>query len=156
MLFFSTTDHKRRAQQWSYKQKFLLLNYSAHLSLGVHYNLKVNFFFITLLSLLLIKKPFLFSFSLFGFSPSFFLPQLFFLSCSPASSLIFLIPQLVDQLPHRWSISPTQLTNPPQAPSSISPSPIAESTRFPSTQMGYCCFRYWSLFGLGLHIGRAQ
>ena len=42
MLFFSTIDHKRRAQQWSYKQKFLLLSYSAHLSLGVHCSSKVK------------------------------------------------------------------------------------------------------------------
>ena len=42
LLFFSKTDHKKRAQQWSYKQNCLLLNYSAHLSLDVHCNSKVN------------------------------------------------------------------------------------------------------------------
>ena len=50
MLFFSITDHKRRVQQWSYKQNFLLLNYSAHLFLDVHCSSKVkkNYFVFTL------------------------------------------------------------------------------------------------------------
>ena len=53
MLFFSTTAHKRSSQQWSYKQNFLLLRYSAHLSLDVHCSShlkKKNIFLLTSLS----------------------------------------------------------------------------------------------------------
>ena len=93
LLFFSTTDHKRRVQQWSYKQNCLLLSYSAHLKIDVHCSSKVKkkkYFFITLLSPLSLKKHFLFSFSLSlsGFSSFIFLPQFFVLSSLPASSLI--------------------------------------------------------------------
>ena len=92
LLFFSTTDHKRRVQQWSYKQNCLLLRYNAHLKIDVHCSSKVKKknFFITLLSPLSLKKHFLFSFSLSlsGFSSFFFLPQFFVLSSLPVSSLI--------------------------------------------------------------------
>ena len=66
------------------------------------------------------------SLSLFGFSSLFFLHQFFFLSSSLANSLISLIPQLAGQLPHRRYVLLTQLADPPQAPSPISLSPIAQ------------------------------
>ena len=104
MLCFSTTDHKRRVQQWSYKQNFLLLSYSAHLSLDVHCSSKVKkkiYIYYTSLSSL-VKKTFpIFFLALSGFSSFFFLPQFFFLSSSSASSL-------VADLFHRPS-SPTHL-----------------------------------------------
>ena len=74
----------------------MLLSYSAHLSLGVHYSSKVIFFFITLLSLLLIKKIF----------PIFFL-SLRLLSFLLSFSIFFplLLAGQLPNLPHpstRW------------------------------------------------------
>ena len=79
----------------------------------------------------MLNKYFLFSLSLSSFSSFFFLPQFFFsLARRPApsspSSLSSPTNSLITDLFHR----PT-------------PSPIAKSTRFPSTQMGYRCFLSW-------------
>ena len=115
-VVLSTTAHKRSTQQWSYKQNFLLLHYSAHLSLDVHYSSQVKkkkkkkFLLTSLSSLIKIKISYSLSlsFSLSGFF--FFLPQFFVLFSSPASSLVSLIPQLIGQLPHCRSVPPTQLS----------------------------------------------
>ena len=69
MLFFSTTAHKRSSQQWSYKQNFLLLRYSAHLSLDVHCSshLKKNKIFLLTSLSPHIKKTISYPLSLSGF-----------------------------------------------------------------------------------------
>ena len=103
----------------------------------MHCSLKVknkkNKKIIILLSLLSLNKHFLFSFSL---SPTSLLSTFF---------LNFFFLQLIGQLPHPSACRPSPLspicsTNPTFQPT---PSPITESTWFPSTQMGYRCFLSW-------------
>ena len=120
MLFFSSQTPKNHYAA-------VELNHSAHLSLDVHCSSKLKKKkFIILLSPLSLK----YSFPFLSLSPTFLLSSFFlnffFLSSSPAS-LISLIPQLAGQLPHHRPVPPTQLADPRQAPSPISPSPIAQS-----------------------------
>ena len=122
MLFFSTTAHKRSPQQWSNNQNFLLLRYSAHLSLDVHCSShlikkKKIYIYIYILTSLssFVKKTISYSLSLslrLLLLSSFFLKIFFFLSSSPASSLVSLIPQLAGQLPNRLSVPPSSPTRP--------------------------------------------
>ena len=104
MLFFSITDHKRRVQQWSYKQNFLLLNYSAHLFLDVHCSSKVKkklFCVHTMIRFFF----FFFSFSSFSISTR----------CSSLPSIG----------PHTLHFFPLQASSPPLA---VNPSPCLAPT----------------------------
>ena len=112
LLFFSTTDHKRRVQQWSYKQNCLLLSYSTHLKIDVHCSSKVKkkkkFYYTSLSSL--VKKTF----------------PIFFLSLSPASLLSSFVLNFLFSLACRSApSSPIYSTNPAHRPT---PSPIAQSS----------------------------
>ena len=117
MLFFSTTAHIRSSQQWSYKQNFLLLRYSTHLSLDVHCSSHLKKKKIFLLSSLSphIKKTISYPLSLSGCF--FFLPRNFFFLSSSPSPDSSLIPQLATQ-PSSSICFADQLVDLPQAPSS--------------------------------------
>ena len=100
MLFFSTTAHKRSPQQWSNKQNFLLLRYSAHLSLDVHCSShlkKKNIFLLTSLSPH-IKKTISYPLSLCPAASSFFFLSRKFFSLKLT---------VTGQLPHPSARRPT-------------------------------------------------